>query len=105
MRHARPNRLRRAAALAALAALLGVVALVLSQCTMVGDSLTGVGLEKNARSGCVTNCNSTYRAAVDTARKDCAGDESCFTAAKAAALAAKQDCFDHCHKQGAGDGG
>ena len=106
MHHARPNRLRRAVAFAALAALLGVVALVLSQCTMVGDSLTGVNLEKNARSNCVNGCNDSYKAAIEQAKKDCGGTgNACFDAAQAAAFAAKTDCNNNCHKQGAGSAG
>ena len=96
---------RRAVAYLTLAILLGVVALVLSQCTMVGDSLTGLSLEKNARSNCVTECNQIYEAAWAQAKKDCAGDEACLEAAHEVVLAQKRDCLNHCHKQGAGGGG
>ena len=44
MPQSRPHQIRRALVYAALAALLGVVSLTLSQCTQVGDTLTGVGL-------------------------------------------------------------
>jgi len=60
MQHASHNRLRRAVVFAALAALLGVVSLTLSQCTMVGDNLTGVGLTSTAPTTCVKQCNNLY---------------------------------------------
>src|SRR5262249_28085744 len=60
MQHARPHRLRRAVAFAALAALLGLAALTLSQCTLVGDSLTGVNLDGVGPTSCVKQCNDFY---------------------------------------------
>ena len=105
MQHARPNRLRRAVAFAALAALLGVVALVLSQCTMVGDKLIGVGLERSTRANCVNDCNRAYNTAIDQSKKDCDGDNARLAAAHDTALAVKQACFANCHKQGAGSAG
>ena len=65
MQLARPNRVPRAAAFAVLAALLTVTVLALSQCTMVGDNLTGVGLEKSLRASCVNDCNRAYQRALD----------------------------------------
>ena len=60
MQHARPNRLRRAVAFAALAALLGLAALTLSHCTLVGDSLTGVNIDGVGPTSCVKQCNDFY---------------------------------------------
>jgi len=60
MQHARPNRLRRAVVYAALATLLGVVSLTLSQCTQVGDSLTGVGRISNKPVSCKKQCDKDY---------------------------------------------
>ena len=56
MQHARPNRLRRALVYAALATLFGVISLTLSQCTMVGDKVTGVGLNRNFGQNCNKRC-------------------------------------------------
>ena len=65
MQHARPNRLRRAVAFVVLAALLGLVSLTLSQCTMVGDNLTGVGLSGVGPTSCVKQCNDLYKMLYD----------------------------------------
>jgi hypothetical protein len=56
MQHARPNRLRRAVVYAALATLFGVISLTLTQCTMLGDKLTGVGLNRNFGQNCNKRC-------------------------------------------------
>ena len=60
MQHARPNRLRRAVAFAVLAALLGLVSLTVTQCTMVGDNLTGVGVTRSGPTTCIKACNDLY---------------------------------------------
>src|SRR2546426_7952763 len=60
MPHARHTRLRRAVVYAALAALLGVVAITLTQCTQVGDNLTGIGLISNKPVSCKKQCDQTY---------------------------------------------
>jgi hypothetical protein len=105
MQHARPNRLRRAVAYAALAALLGVVTLVLSQCTMVGDNVTGVGIERSDRATCVQNCKDTRDLCLKQVIHDCAGDPVCNDAGIAACQNAFNACKDSCHKQGAGSAG
>jgi len=69
MQHARPNRLRRAVIYAALATLLGVVSLTLSQCTMVGDKLTGVDLNRGRPTTCLKNCNDFYALVYDQEQK------------------------------------
>ena len=69
MQHARPNRLRRAAICAALATLLGAVSLTLSQCTMVGDNLTGVELNKGRPTTCIKMCNDLFALAYDQEQK------------------------------------
>src|SRR5438093_634347 len=117
MQHARPNRLRRAVAFAALAALLGIVSLTLSQCTQVGDNLTGVGLISNKSTSCKEQCDKTYQSAVNSEnslhRKNldrCHGDQSCIDSennrhnAVLAQLASNlAACKANCHKQGGGD--
>jgi len=104
MQHARPNRLRRAVAYAALAALLGVITLLLSQCTMVGDNVTGVGLDRAGRGACKQNCQTTHQACLLQAEHDCGGTgNACYTAAEAACDAALAECSKNCnHHQGAG---
>jgi hypothetical protein len=69
MQHARPNRLRRAVIYAALATMLGVVSLTLSQCTMVGDNLTGVDLSKGRPTTCIKQCNDFYKLVYDQETK------------------------------------
>ena len=124
MQHARPNRLRRAVAFAALAALLGLVALTLSQCTLVGDSLTGVNLDGVGATSCVKQCNDFYAFAYKSEQKKYqTNKESCqlldqpfkdeclasALAAHQAAMAAlgdaKVNCQNTCHRQGAGSAG
>ena len=124
MQHARPNRLRRAVAYAALAALLGLVALTLSQCTLVGDSLTGVNVDGVGPTSCVKQCNDFYAIAYkaeqrihDTNNSNCNNLPSPFKqtclddetarheAAKAALASGKIECQNNCHRQGAGSAG
>jgi hypothetical protein len=69
MQHARPNRLRRAVIYAALATLLGVVSLTLSQCTMVGDNLTGVDLNRGRPVTCLKQCNDFWALVYDQEQK------------------------------------
>jgi hypothetical protein len=69
MQHARPNRLRRAVIYAALATMLGAVSLTLSQCTMVGDNLTGVDLSKGRPTTCIKQCNDFYKLVYDQETK------------------------------------
>src|SRR5262245_43949371 len=69
MQHARPNRLRRAVVYAALATLLGIVSLTLSQCTLVGDNLTGVDLSKGRPTTCIKQCNDFYKLLYDQEQK------------------------------------
>ena len=69
MQHARPNRLRRAVVYAALAALLGIVSLTLSQCTLVGDNLTGVDLSRGRPTTCIKQCNDFYKLLYDQEQK------------------------------------
>ena len=119
MQHARHTRLRRAVVFAALATLLGVVSLTLSQCTQVGDNLTGVGLISNKPVSCKKQCDRDYNAAVKAENalhkanmQACGSDAACKSAensrhdAAIAALKAQKDaCKANCHKQGAGTAG
>ena len=124
MQHARPNRLRRAVVYAALATMLGLVALTLSQCTLVGDSLTGVDLRGVGPTSCVKQCNDFYAIAYKREQKihdsnndicqslpqdlraGCLDSETArHEAAKAALSQGKIDCQNGCHRQGAGSAG
>jgi len=44
----------------ALAVLLGMISLALTQCTMTGDNITGVGLDRSEPTTCVKQCNDQY---------------------------------------------
>ena len=124
MQHARPHRLRRAVAYAALAAMLGLVALTLSQCTLVGDSLTGVNLDGVGPTSCVKQCNDFYAIAfkreqkihdsnVETCQQlpqDLKGpclvsEDARHQAAKTALSDGKINCQNNCHRQGSGSAG
>ena len=124
MQHARPSRLRRAVAFAALAGLIGVGSLTLTQCTMVGDSLTGVELERGRPTTCLKKCNDLYNALYEFEQKrHNAAVEICQALPqpdKAACLdaettthqlnkdalsAGKVDCQNNCHRQGSGTAG
>ena len=98
--HARANRLRRVA----LPALLGIVTLILSQCTMVGDNVTGVDLDRAARAQCKQDCQDAHHACLDQAEHDCGGiGNACYAAAEAICDAALNECSKNCnHKQGSG---
>jgi hypothetical protein len=69
MMNARRNRIRRAVVYASLATLLGVVSLTLSQCTMVGDNLTGVDLNRGRPTTCIKQCNDLYALLYDQEQK------------------------------------
>lgn len=124
MQLARPNRLRRAVGFAALAALLGLASLTLSQCTLVGDSLTGVNLQRVGPTSCVKQCNDFYALVYDSEQKrhetnketcqqlpqpfkgDClVSEDARHTAAMSAIGDAKIECQNTCHRQGAGTAG
>lgn len=123
MQHARPSRLRRAVAFATFAGLLGVASLTLSQCTMVGDNLSGVDLERGRPTTCIKQCNDLYAvlykieqkrhdAAMEicqtlsgTERSDCLDAESATHQANKDALSqGKMECQNNCHRQGSGSG-
>ena len=119
MQHARHTRLRRAVVYAALATLLGVVSLTLSQCTQVGDNLTGVGLLSSKPVSCKAQCDKTYNLGVKQenalnkanlqacgSNAPCKSAENARHAAALAALQSQRDaCKANCHKQGAGTAG
>lgn len=125
MQHARPNRLRRAVAYAVLAAVLGLVSLTLSQCTLVGDSTTGVEINRAGQVACIHACNLAKQAAIEqckrtheTAREVCQAmpegpeRDACEAAATQARLDCEADasadsdvCKANCHRQGAGSAG
>lgn len=110
---------RRAPWFAGLAVSLIVIACGLSQCTMVGDRLTGIRVSplKNASSSCLAKCQDTARQALKdeaalhvTRVKACASDAQCLEreedrheAAIGSIQAARRGCMNGCHQQGRGD--
>ena len=124
MKDARLIPRRRAALYALLATLLGVASLTLSQCTMVGDNLTGVGLTKDGPTTCIKQCNDLYSILYndeqklhDTNVNNCqalpqpdkgtclVNEDARHQAAKDALTAGKIDCQNNCHRQGSGSAG
>lgn len=125
MMNARRNRIRRAVVYASLATLLGVVSLTLSQCTMVGDNLTGVDLNRGRPTTCIKQCNDYYATLYDQEQKQydtnkgiCQAlpqpDKDACLAAELARHQAKMDqlgtdkinCQNGCtHTQGTGSAG
>lgn len=124
MQHARPSRLRRAVAFAALAGLLGVGSLTLTQCTMVGDNISGVDLERGRPTTCVKKCNDLFNFLYESEQKrHNAANEICqalpqpdkatcldaetatHQANKNALSQGKTDCQNNCHRQGSGTAG
>ena len=106
MHLARLNRLRRAVAYAGLAALFALVTMVLSQCTMVGDNLTGTSLSRAERATCIQNCKDTREMCIAQAAHDCGGtNNACFETAHALCQEQFKVCKNSCHKQGAGFAG
>ncbi len=118
MPQARPGRIRHALGYAALGVLLGVASLTLSQCTQVGDSLTGVGRMSNDRVSCKHDCDKTFDALAKIEKKlhhenlkQC-DDQACKTAEDArydaaidAIEAQEAACQANCHRQGGGSAG
>ena len=103
---------------------LAVVAIglaALAGCTMVGDTLTGVNLDRGQPTTCVKQCNDSYKLLYEQEQKrHQAAVESCQALAqpaKASCLDAetlthqankdqlsqgKIDCQNNCHRQGSG---
>jgi hypothetical protein len=103
-------------------ALLGLVGA--AGCTMVGDNLTGVSLEKRKIESCIGNCNDVAQAAKELEQKihnenisECQAlpedqQNACMDAESARHVDAvqgiqeiKKDCQNNCHKQGRGNAG
>lgn len=119
------TRVRRALAYLGLASFLGAVALTLGQCTMVGDSLTGVSLSRRAPTTCIKECNDRFAELYKNEQKrHIAAVEQCHLlpggAARAACLEAedathranktqlsadKTACQNRCYHEGAGTAG
>jgi hypothetical protein len=116
MHPARLRVLRRAAIYGALATLLTLTAIALTQCTMVGDNLTGVSLSSVGPGQCISQCaqqfNDAVKAEFERYARDvfaCGRNKDCLKAAKAVHDAnmdkIKDDfrkCREECHHQGGG---
>ena len=119
----RNPRLRRGFNLIALAALLGLMAAGLTQCRLVGDTVTGLDLKQNAslnaRSRCIRDCNDVFkrdRQAEDGRHHDairaCGSDPDCRKSENQLHTqnihdleAARQACKRGCYNEGAGNAG
>lgn len=106
-----------------LAAALGLVAVGLSQCRFVNDTVTGLDLKSatglSAKSECVRSCNDAYKDAMKqeterhkTAMKACGKDKDCkhaedalFKTNKSQIRDAKKLCKGGCYNEGGGTGG
>jgi len=103
-------------------ALLGLVGA--AGCTMVGDNLTGVSLDKKQIVSCIANCNDVAQAAKELEQKThnenisacqalpqdqqnaCMDEESArHVDAVQGVQEIKKDCQNNCHKQGRGNAG
>jgi hypothetical protein len=123
MPHRRSN-VRRVAVFASLVTMLGVASVMLSQCTMVGDNVTGVDLSKGRPTTCIKQCNDLYKMLYDqeqklydTNKSACLGlsqpqKDQCLAAELARHQAAmdqlgidKVNCPNTCHTQGTGSAG
>ena len=110
---------KRVIAFALAAALIAVAG-----CTMVGDSLTGLQLDRGQPTTCVKQCNDSYKllyqeeqkrhdAAVEAcqalsqpAKGECLVAEDALHQANKTALGqGKIDCQNNCHRQGSGSAG
>jgi hypothetical protein len=124
MHHAGRKPLGRVVAFALLVALLGVATMALTRCTMTGDNITGVGLDRSAPTTCIKQCNDTYallfkneekrhQAAKDycqslpaTEQGPCnVAEDAVHIANKDALTAGKIACQDGCHRSGTGSAG
>lgn len=104
----------------ALVALSVTAMVVLTQCKLTSDKVTGLNRANQPNTGtCISNCaheaNTLMKAEQDLHKANvdaCAGDPTCLANEEArheAAVAAIQDarkrCMDGCHHQGGGNGG
>jgi len=125
MQHASRKSGRLVVSFVALAALLGAMTMVLAQCTMVGDNVTGVGLDRVGPTTCIKQCNDTFAelykaeqkrhiAAVEQCRLIPGGDDraACLAAEDATHIANKTQlsadkisCQNGCYHEGTGSAG
>jgi hypothetical protein len=103
--NARFDRTRRGAVVLGLAAALALVTVLLSQCMMVGDNVTGVSLEKSARANCIQTCKDARDECRASVFHDCGEDDTCIEEGLARCQDAFSECRNSCHKQGRGNGG
>ena len=107
--------------------LLGAIALIVATvvgCTMVGDRLTGVSLDKAGPTSCIKSCTGSatdqvhaeveaHQAAIrgcqelsSEDRGPCMQAEAArHTAAMAQINSGRQECMNSCHRQGSGSAG
>jgi hypothetical protein len=114
--HPARRALRRTAILGGFAALLVLTVIGLSQCTMVEDNITGVGLNSVGPGRCISQCAQAFQDSNKVefdrymdARAKCKKDEVCLALEKARHEQAKNriknwfaNCRKECHHQGGG---
>jgi hypothetical protein len=120
MKQARPKHLGVILAVA----VLGIALAVLAGCTMMGDNVTGVGLDGAGPTSCVKQCNDFFKGEYENEQKlhllnveacqmlaqpakgECLmAEDARHTAAMDALGAAKIECQNSCHRQGTGSAG
>ena len=123
MEHVPSNLVRRVAVLAGLPLLFGVFALMLTQCKMVGDKITGVEALRGAPTTCIKACNDSSKIYFDIEQElhktnvencqalpqpqkgEClAAEDQRHTAEMERLGQYKIDCQNRCHEQGGGSG-
>jgi len=125
MQHASRKSGRLAVSFIVLAALLGAMTMVLAQCTMVGDNVTGVGLDRVGPTTCIKLCNDSFAELYKqeqkrhiAAQEQCqllpggddratclAAEDATHQANKNQLTADKIDCQNNCYHEGAGSAG
>ena len=112
------RRLRRGAALLGLAVLLGTVALMLTQCKMVDERLTGVEFGKSKPGSCLSTCSHTFNDSIRVESdlhvanvQACGSDDVCkaieeirHESAVNRIQSGRIACQNDCHHQGGGTG-
>ena len=116
MHHGSHPLLRRVSILGVLLAIIGLVAISLTQCTMVKDNVTGVSFSKAKADKCLKDCSKEYDQATKKEfqlnrknRRQCEADIVCLAKEQERHREAQRqiddaytECRSGCHHQGSG---